>query len=124
MGDVFHMFPALSDALEKCPDLQVDWVVEKAFSEIPRWHPSVNNVFAVELRKWRKSISNKTYRIERKRLFQTIQQRHKQAPCDFMLDAQGLLKSVWVARRIAKQNHLHIVGFAAKSVREPLAALF
>jgi len=116
MGDVFHTFPALSDAQQAIPDLKVDWVVEKGFSEIPQWHPVVDKVYPIELRKWRKSIFSRSTRQEIKAFFEAV----NQTQYDLVLDAQGLLKSVWVARRIAGP----MVGFDRKSARESVASLF
>ncbi len=116
MGDVFHTFPALSDALEALPDLEIDWVVEKSFSEIPQWHPAVDKVYPIELRKWRKSLFSKQTRQEIKAFFETI----NQTKYDLILDAQGLYKSLWVAKRV----NAPISGFDFKSAREPLSSLF
>ena len=116
MGDVFHTFPALSDALKAIPDLQIDWVVEKSFAEIPQWHPAVDKVYPIELRKWRKSLFSKLTRQEIKAFFEAV----NQAKYDLILDAQGLYKSLWVARRV----NAPISGFDFKSAREPLSSLF
>lgn len=117
MGDVFHTFPALTDAMQAIPSLQVDWVVEKAFSEIPAWHPVVNKVFPIELRQWRKQPWKNRHLISH--FFAQI----KAEQYDVILDAQGLLKSVWAARK-AKQKTTPIVGMDWASAREPLASLF
>lgn len=116
MGDVFHTFPALSDAQAAIPGLEVDWVVEKSFAEIPNWHPSVTNVFAIELRKWRKSLLSRQTRQQINAFFAEVNKQQY----DLIIDAQGLLKSVWVARKIKAP----IYGMDWKSVREPLASLF
>ena len=116
MGDVFHTFPALSDAQKAIPDLQVDWVVEEGFAEIPKWHPVVDKVFSIRLRKWRKSVWKASTRQEIKVFFEQV----SQTKYDLVLDAQGLLKSVWVARKI----HAPVVGMDWRSAREPLASLF
>jgi heptosyltransferase-1 len=116
MGDVFHTFPALSDALQAWPDLQVDWVVEEAFAEIPQWHPAVNQVFPIALRRWRKTFWQTATRQEIRMFFQTI----NQTRYDVVLDAQGLLKSLWVLRKIGSGER---VGMDWQSVREPLASL-
>ncbi|HHB92603.1 MAG TPA: lipopolysaccharide heptosyltransferase 1, partial [Thioploca sp.] len=44
LGDVIHTLPAITDAQQYYPDLQIDWVVEEAFAEIPTWHPMVKQV--------------------------------------------------------------------------------
>ncbi|HID02382.1 MAG TPA: lipopolysaccharide heptosyltransferase I, partial [Desulfobacterales bacterium] len=114
MGDVFHTFPALTDAMQALPDLQVDWVVEEAFAEIPAWHPVVDQVFPIGLRRWRKHPFQS--RSEVRQFFEQLCHRSY----DKVLDAQGLLKSVWVARKIPAPK----VGLDWHSVREPLASLF
>lgn len=117
MGDVFHTFPALSDAQKNLPGLVIDWVVESAFSEIPKWHPVVDQVYPIELRKWRKTLLSKQTRQEIKTFFETINQHQY----DLIIDAQGLLKSAWVAKKV---NAKIITGYDWQSAREPLATLF
>ncbi|WP_127471189.1 lipopolysaccharide heptosyltransferase I [Thiomicrorhabdus aquaedulcis] len=114
MGDVFHTFPALSDALQNTPGLVVDWVVESAFAEIPKWHPAVDKVYAIELRKWRKQPFK--YRAQIKAFFAHVNQTHY----DLVIDAQGLLKSAWVAKKM----HAKTAGYDWSSAREPLATWF
>jgi len=116
MGDVFHTFPALSDAQQNLPGLVVDWVVEKSFAEIPKWHPVVDKVYPIELRRWRKSLFSKQTRNEIKDFFEEI----NQTQYDLIIDAQGLLKSAWVARKVKAKT----AGYNWDSAREPLATLF
>ena len=56
MGDVIHTLPALTDARRAYPDIQFDWVVEEGFAEIPSWHPAVDRVIPVAIRRWRKNL--------------------------------------------------------------------
>jgi len=114
MGDVFHALPALNDAIQAIPGLEVDWVVEKGFSEIPAWHPSVRNVFSIELRRWRK------HPIKNRHVIRDFFEKINQHQYDLVLDAQGLLKSAWVGRKI----HAPVFGMGWHSAREPLASLF
>lgn len=116
MGDVFHTFPALSDAMQAIPGLKVDWVVEKSFVEIPEWHPVVKEVFPIELRKWRQTFWKKETRQAVQAFFQQVNQHHY----DFVIDAQGLLKSLWVVRKIQTGEK---IGLDWQSAREPLASL-
>ncbi|BBN60160.1 lipopolysaccharide heptosyltransferase I [Hydrogenovibrio marinus] len=116
MGDVFHAFPALSDAQANIPDLTVDWVVEKAFAEIPSWHPVVDKVYPIELRRWRKTPFSSKTRSEIKTFFEEI----NRTQYDLVLDAQGLYKSLWVAKKVEAP----IYGMDFSSVREPLVSLF
>lgn len=116
MGDVFHTFPALSDAQSHIPNLKLDWVVEKGFADIPSWHPLVNKVYPVEIRRWRKSLLKKQTRHEINAFFAEL----KTQEYDLILDAQGLLKSAWIARKLSAP----IAGYDWHSAREPLASLF
>lgn len=116
MGDVFHTFPALSDAQKNIPGLVIDWVVEGSFSEIPKWHPVVDKVYPIELRKWRKSLFSKKTRQEIKSFFEVV----NQTKYDLVIDAQGLLKSAWVASKINAAK----AGYDWNSAREPLATWF
>ncbi len=46
MGDMVHTLPAVTDAARVVPDLEIDWVVDRAFAEIPAWHHAVRDVIA------------------------------------------------------------------------------
>ena len=54
MGDLLHTLPAVSDARAAIPNIRFDWVAEEAFTEIPRWHPQVDHVIPIGLRRWRR----------------------------------------------------------------------
>ncbi len=116
MGDVFHTFPALSDAQRNVSGLTIDWVVEKGFSDIPSWHPVVDKVFPIEVRRWRKSLFSSQTRQEIKAFFNEINLNQY----DLIIDAQGLLKSAWVSRKVKAKT----AGYDWFSIREPLASLF
>ncbi len=116
MGDVIHALPALTDAMRALPGIRFDWVVEEAFQEIPAWHPAVDRVIPVALRRWRKHPLKAIFSGEWKRFKQALREEHY----DLILDSQGLLKSAWLA---SKAKGLH-VGFDKASAREPLASQF
>ncbi|VEB22375.1 lipopolysaccharide heptosyltransferase RfaC [Avibacterium volantium] len=117
MGDVIHTLPALTDAQKALPHLQVDWVVEENFAEIPTWHSAVKQVIPVAIRRWRKQLlQRKTWQQ-----WQDYRQLLQQNQYDAVIDAQGLVKSALFAVRLA-QGAKH--GYDKHSAREPLAALF
>ena len=60
LGDIIHTLPAVTDAKRAHPNLVFDWVVEENFTEVPGWHPAVDRVIPVMIRRWRKSLM-KTY---------------------------------------------------------------
>lgn len=116
LGDIIHLFPALTDARRAYPKLACDWVVEGAFADIPMLHPAVREVFPINLRQWRKHPYQAWKNRDLKHFKQLIQQKYY----DVVIDAQGLLKSAF----IAQLAHGTKVGFDKKSAREPLASLF
>src|SRR3990167_9143354 len=116
MGDLIHTLPALTDAMNAIPDLEIDWVVEPAFADIPSWHPAVKNIILLPLRQWRKNIFKKSTYVEAKQFFKTLRAKKY----DLIIDAQGLLKSAIVT----KLAHGKVIGFNKKSARDPLSSYF
>jgi heptosyltransferase-1 len=115
LGDVIHTLPALTDAASAVPGIRFDWVVEEAFAEIPAWHPAVDRVIPIALRRWRKSPVQSLRGPEWKRFRNRLRSGHY----DAVIDAQGLLKSSLVARLVKAPRY----GMDKTSARERLAAL-
>lgn len=117
MGDVIHTLPALTDAQRAISDLQVDWVVEENFAEIPRWHSAVSRVIPISLRRWRKAPFSAQTQNEWKSYRTLLQAAHY----DAVIDAQGLFKSAFFATRLARGvKH----GYDRHCIREPIASFF
>lgn len=116
MGDVLHTLPAITDAAQAIPNLEVDWLVDEAFSDIPGWHPSVKNIITIPLRKWKKNIFSFKTAVE---FFSFCFALHKKK-YDLIIDAQGLLKSAIAA----KIPHGEVVGLDKASAREPISCFF
>jgi heptosyltransferase-1 len=116
LGDIIHTLPAVTDAHRAKRGLRFDWVVEEAFAEIPAWHPAVDKVIPVALRRWRKS----PLRTWRSGEFAAFTQNLTQEHYDLVIDAQGLVKSGLISR-IARGL---TVGLSNRTIREPLATLF
>ena len=114
LGDVIHTLPALSDAVSALPHCQFDWVVEEAFAEIPAWHPAVDQVIPIALRRWRKHPLRDFTGPEWRQCRRALRKNHY----DAVIDAQGLLKSVLVARLVKAP----VFGMDKHSVREPIAS--
>jgi heptosyltransferase-1 len=115
LGDVIHTLPAVTDAARALPDIRFDWVVEEAFAEVPAWHPAVERVIPVALRRWRKHPFAHATRTEWKAFRADLDA----ASYDFVLDAQSLIKSAWLAVKANAPVH----GLDFRSAREPLASL-
>src|SRR4029078_12057022 len=85
MGDIIHTLPALTDAGNAIPGIKFDWVVENVFADIPRWHPLVDRIIPVALRRGRKEIFATSTRKE----WQQLREQLNANQYDLILDAQG-----------------------------------
>ncbi|MDN7143300.1 lipopolysaccharide heptosyltransferase I [Pseudomonas sp. JQ170] len=116
LGDVIHALPALTDAYRAIPGIRFDWVVEEGFAEIPSWHPAVDKVIPVAIRRWRKNLWQ-TFKNGEWRQFK---QRLRETQYDLVIDAQGLVKSAWLTRYVKAP----VAGLDRYSAREGLSSRF
>lgn len=114
MGDLIHTFPALSDLARARPDMQVSWLAEEAFVDIPGLHPQVVRTIPIAWRRWRKQLLQRQTWREMGKLRQALAGQQ----WDLVLDAQGLLKSALPG----KLANGPLAGYDAASIREPLAS--
>ncbi|MFA6970092.1 MAG: lipopolysaccharide heptosyltransferase I [Gallionella sp.] len=114
LGDILHLFPAISDLRRRFPAAEIHWLVEPSFAEMVSWHSSVNKVIAVPLR------SHKKNWWKLPQLLRDLKRQLKAEKYDLVLDAQGLLKSALLARLAG----VDVYGFHADSARESFAAKF
>jgi heptosyltransferase-1 len=117
MGDLIHTLPAVSDIYLKFPEVSFDWVVEEAFAEIPAWHPAVRKIIPIALRRWKKNWFKAMFSGEFLKFIKAL----RSEKYDFVIDAQGLLKSAFIAK-LAKASN--IFGPDKKSAREAGASFF
>lgn len=114
MGDILHALPAVYEAFEHLPTLEIDWVVEEAFKDIPSWLTFVNRVIPIRFRAWRKEGYWKN-RQEIRTFIKDIRKNHY----DKIIDLQGLVKSAWIGQVARGESH----GLDISSAREGLAAI-
>jgi len=114
LGDVIHMLPALTEAKKQLPQMTFDWVVEQPFAEIPEWHPAVDKIFTVNIRTWRKNL------IKHCREIYQFRKDLRKATYDYIIDAQGLLKTAWITKFAKGISY----GFDKNSAREGLSSIF
>jgi len=110
MGDVVHTLPALTDAARAIPTIRFDWAVDESFTDIPAWHPHVEKVFPVALRRWRGGLSSAAGRAEVKESLSEL----RTESYDAIVDLQGEFKSAFIAR-LAKGKRY---GYDGASARE------
>ena len=115
MGDIIQTLPALTDAQTAIRDITFDWVVEEAFSEIPTWHSSMQQTIPIAWRRWRKNLLTVFFNKEWRQFHQLLRERKY----DYIIDAQGLLKSALVTRMTRGIR----CGYDRQSARESLAVL-
>lgn len=109
MGDIIHTLPALTDAATAIPGIKFTWLVDDGFQEISAWHPAVEQVIPIALRKRNKQA-----------ILASVQQLRK-TKFDLIIDAQGLLKSAILTRLARGVNR---AGYNKQSCREAVASFF
>lgn len=117
MGDLVHNCPAVSDILAHFPQATIDWVAEEAYVPIPKLHPGVRKVIPIAWRRWRKNLFSAQVRGEIRDFLKHL----RATRYDYVLDSQGLLKSVAIAHLTRRGK---IVGGSWTSIREGLASCF
>ena len=116
LGDVIHHFASVSDLRAHRPEVAIDWAVEEAYAPLVRLHPAVSRVIPVGLRRLRSSpLTPAAWGA-----LSGARRALREFPYDWIVDTQGLLKSVAVAR-LARGP---LFGFDRRSVRERAAARF
>lgn len=116
LGDVIHNLPIIADIRAHQPNIEIDWLVEANFADIPKLHRGVNQVIKVDLRRWRKALLDKSTWQE----ISALKRQLSLKAYDIVLDTQGLLKSG--AMTYFSQGHKH--GYHKSSAREPIVSFF
>lgn len=113
LGDIVNSAVVLQIIHNHYPDAIIDWFVEEAFAPILIGHPLLNEVISVPIKKIKKQKSLALLRT-------TIRSLRSREPYDYIIDAQGLLKSALVAAFLRGPVH----GFDRNSAREGIASWF
>jgi len=116
LGDIIHTFPAVNDAYQAIPGLEIDWVVEEAFAALPLWHPAVKNVIQVPIRRLKKM----GWKGLKPKEWMPFIQQIRSEPYDRVVDAQGLFKSAAISLFAQGSHH----GYDRHSAREGWVSLF
>ena len=114
LGDIIHTMVALQFIKNHYPDSQIDWIVDEQFKSVLVNNPHIRRIHTIAFKKAKKEKSTLL-------VFKELIKIRKLEKYDLVIDAQGLIKSAIVTKIIrAKKN----IGFAKKSIREPLASIF
>lgn len=116
LGDVVHHMPAVTDVRRRLPQARLAWVVEAPYAALARLHPGVDEVIAVDTRRWRKHPFEAATWREIGAFRDTLRARRYAAA----IDTQGLLRTGLIAGSVRGRRH----GYDRVSIREPLACAF
>lgn len=95
LGDVVHHFPAVTDLAAARPGVEIGWAVEEAYAPLVALHPAVRHVIPVSLR----ALKAGPFSPARWSRLAASRRALREGRWDFVVDAQGLLKSALVARQ-------------------------
>ena len=114
LGDIVLSMVALQFIKKTYPNSKIDWIVEDQYKSVLENNPHIDNIYSVSLRKAKKDKSIFL-------LIRELRKLRRLKSYDFVIDAQGLLKSAIVAKIISKNK---VIGFDKKSAREAIASIF
>ncbi|WP_027470016.1 lipopolysaccharide heptosyltransferase I [Deefgea rivuli] len=100
LGDILFVLPMISDIRRQYPKLQIDWLVDSSFAELPALHPAIDRVIAIPLRGFKKQ-SRRTLLRGVLNAIKTL----RLAKYDLVLDCHGMIKSALLSK-IARADRI------------------
>jgi heptosyltransferase-1 len=88
-GDVIHALPVLDYLHQAKPGIEVDWIVEEAFSPLLAGNPAIAELIVMRARSWRKH----PFASETLRELMAVVRRLRLRNYDMVFDIQGNIKS-------------------------------
>jgi len=114
LGDIVHAMIVLQFIKKHNINIQVDWVVEENYKELLEFHPDINKLHIINIKKAKRKKSIVL-------VFNELKKVRKFGKYDLVIDMQGLIKSAIISRLIPSK---FTFGFDKSSVRESLASIF
>jgi len=113
MGDIIHAMVALQYIKQQYPALQIDWIVEESFKAILEGNPHIHHI---------RTLNLKSIKKHKREIFKqmALVRHYAKEDYDWVIDAQGLIKSAITARLLGKK----VAGFSQSSIREGVASWF
>ena len=105
-----HALPAITEAKDQINNITFDWVVDKNFSSVPKWHPNIENTIETNHREWKLNLFSSKSRDEMRDVLNKIDANEY----DLIVDMQNNLKSAFLSF-MCKSS---VTGLDAKSARE------
>ena len=115
-GDIIHSLTSVQFLKKNIKNIQIDWICEEVFEELLYNARYIDKVYTINL---------KSVKKQKKLLFAQIKKLKliSENNYDYIIDAQGLIKSALVAK-LLKTKSTKIIGFDKYSIREKFASLF
>lgn len=113
LGDIVHAMVALQFIKAYDNTAIIDWIVEERFAGILHHNPDISTILTVNLKGLKHNKLAVIQEIRKVRHYALNQY-------DYVIDAQGLLKSAITARLLGRR----VAGFDADSIRETAASWF
>ena len=114
LGDIVHAMIVLQFIKKYNQEIEIDWIVEERYKELLEFHPEINKVHVINIKKAKQKKSIYLFLSELYKL-------RKLGSYDLVIDMQGLIKSALIARLIPSKTTL---GFNKSSIRESFASIF
>ncbi|MBI3127307.1 MAG: glycosyltransferase family 9 protein [Candidatus Tectomicrobia bacterium] len=116
VGDVVHALPLASAIRDAWPDARIAWAAEPSPSRLLQGNPDLDEVLTVDTRAWRRKLPAGGFAVMRRDLGAI-----RRLEADVAIDAQGLLKSGFLAWASGAGTR---VGFEHRACREGMNVLF
>jgi heptosyltransferase-1 len=100
LGDIIFALPMVSDLQRQFPGVQIDWLVDAQFAELPAMHGGIRRVISVPLR----GFKNRTHTANVQGLLAAIKHLRLER-YDVVLDCHGMIKSALLSR-VAHANSI------------------
>jgi heptosyltransferase-1 len=113
MGDIVHALPLALNA--QMGGATVGWLADRRYGGLLAGNPSIERLFLADTRRWRRNPFSPSSWKEIAGLRRAL----REFEPDATLDAQGL----WKSALLASLAGAPVVGFSAKSRREPSSAV-
>ena len=114
LGDIVHAMVVLQFIKKFNKEISIDWIVEECYKDLLEFHPDINQVHVINLKKAKENKSLSLFQTE-------LKNAKKLGPYDLVIDMQGLVKSAIISKLIPSKI---TIGFDKISVRERFASIF
>jgi heptosyltransferase I len=114
LGDIIHAMVVLQFIKKYQPQIEIDWVIEERYIALLEFHPEINNIHVVNIKK---AKNKKSFSLLIKELIRV----KRFGEYDLIIDMQGIIKSALISRIIPSVQK---IGFDKMSIREGVATNF